>query len=211
MNASALTVVALGWSAFAAAAISPGPNMVAVASRSLGAGRASGQRVALGIAVGAFLWALMSAAGSGALFARFPDALRVLGLLGGGYLCWLGEIKGLRSAWHGGTGMVTAAGSRGALADVGYGFAVTMTNPKVALVWASLATFVAPATASPPMLVLFAAGAATLAYLIYGGYGWLFSARGARALHARFARAADALFGTLFTALGLSLVRGAAE
>ena len=206
-TASALTTVALGWLAFAAAAISPGPNLVAVASRSLGAGRAAGQRVALGIAIGACLWALLSAAGTGALFARFPEALRALGLLGGAYLCWLGA-KGLRSAWRGGTGVVGPADGRGPVADLGYGLAVTLTNPKVALVWASLATFVAPAIGSVSMLALFALGTAAIAYAIYGGYGWLFSARGARALHARFARAADAAFGTLFTALGLSLLFG---
>ena len=208
MDTSALTTVALGWLAFATAAISPGPNLVAVASRSLGAGRASGQRVALGIAAGALLWAFLSAAGTGVLFERYPGALRALGLIGGTYLCWLG-FKGLRSAWRGGGGVVAAAESRGAVADVGYGLAVTLSNPKVAFVWASLATFVAPATAgSPATLALFAIGTAALAYAIYGGYGWLFSARGARALHARFARAADAAFGTLFTALGASLVAG---
>ena len=208
MDTAALTTVALGWLAFATAAISPGPNLVAVASRSLGAGRASGQRVALGIAAGALLWAFLSAAGTGVLFERYPEALRALGLIGGTYLCWLG-FKGLRSAWRGGSGVVAAAGSRGAAADVGYGLAVTLTNPKVAFVWASLATFVAPATSgSPTMLALFAIGTAALAYAIYGGYGWLFSAQGARALHARFARAADAAFGTLFTALGVSLVVG---
>ena len=125
----------------------------------------------------------------------------------GAWLCWLGA-KGLRSAWRGGTGVVGPADSRGPVADVGYGLAVTLTNPKVALVWASLATFVAPAIGSVRMLALFALGTAVIAYAIYGGYGWLFSARGARALHARFARAADAAFGALFTALGLSLLFG---
>ena len=208
MTSSALTTIALGWLAFAAAALSPGPNLAAVASRSLGAGRAAGQRVALGIAAGAFLWALASAAGVGALFERVPGALRALELAGGAYLGWLG-FRGLRSAWRGGAGTVAPVRSRGAAADVAHGLAVTLTNPKVALVWIALAAFVAPAIGSPAALLLFAAGAAALAWAIYGGYGWLFSARGARALHARFARAADAAFGTLFAALGLSLVTGA--
>ena len=208
MTATALTTISLGWLAFAAAALSPGPNLVAVASRSLGAGRAAGQRVALGIALGAFLWALASAAGVDALFERVPGALRALELAGGAYLCWLG-FKGLRSAWRGGTGTVAAVASGGAAADVAHGLAVTLTNPKVALVWIALAAFVAPAIGSPAALLLFATGTAIIGYAIYGGYGWLFSARGARALHARFARAADATFGALFASLGLSLVAGA--
>jgi len=115
----------LGWLAFSAAALSPGPNMVAVAARSLGAGRAAGQRVAGGIALGAFVWAILCAAGLGHLMSRFPEALTVLSWIGGGYLCWLG-FKGLRSAWRGGEGVIGRTGSRGAATDVAHGLAVTL-------------------------------------------------------------------------------------
>ena len=200
-----LPLLALGWLAFAAAALSPGPNLVAVAARSLGAGRAAGQRVALGIAAGAFLWALASAAGVDALFERVPGALRALELTGGAYLGWLG-FKGLRSAWRGGRGTIGPAKSRGAARDVGHGLAVTLSNPKVALVWAALGTLVGPATASVGPLLLFATVTALLGYAIYGGYGLLFSLSGARALYEGFTRTVDALFGALFAGLGASLL-----
>lgn len=200
-----LALLALGWLAFAAAALSPGPNLVAVAARSLGAGRAAGQRVALGVAGGAFLWAILAAAGLGQLLERVPELIRVLSWIGGAYLGWLG-FKGLRSAWRGGGGTIGRSDSRGAMSDVGHGLAVTLSNPKVALVWLALGTLVGPATASIGWLLLFASVTALLAYAIYGGYGLLFSLRGARALYDAFTRTVDALFGALFATLGLSLL-----
>lgn len=195
----------LGWTAFAAAALSPGPNLVAVAGRSLGAGRAAGQRVAAGIAMGALLWAVLTLAGLGQLMTRFPGALRALGLIGGAYLCWLG-FKGLRSAWRGGQGSIGASSSRGPVTDVVHGLAVTLSNPKAALMWLALGTLMGPAIDSVAALLLFGFGTSALAYGIYGGYGLLFSMPGVRSVYTAFTRTVDAVFGTVFSALGLSLM-----
>jgi hypothetical protein len=54
----AMYIIFAAWTALAAAAMSPGPNMVAVASRSLGSGRRSALLVAFGIALGGFGWTL---------------------------------------------------------------------------------------------------------------------------------------------------------
>ena len=53
--------------------------------------------MAAGIAAGAFGWALLTALGLGALFEAFPALLRVLGVVGGANLAWLG-FKGWRAA-----------------------------------------------------------------------------------------------------------------
>ena len=75
MMSEALSTFALAWGAFAVAALSPGPNMLAVASRSLGTGRLSGQFVALGIAIGAFVWAMFAVIGLDQVFAQFPKVV----------------------------------------------------------------------------------------------------------------------------------------
>ncbi|MEM1430856.1 MAG: LysE family translocator [Pseudomonadota bacterium] len=201
----ALPTLLAAWAAFAAAALSPGPNMVAVVSRALGSGRASALATACGISVGAFGWALLTALGLGALFEALPELLRILGVLGGAYLAWLG-FKGWRAALTGSGGEISPKAGRGVRADVLHGIIVTSTNPKVALLWASLATFVGGATTSWPVLVLFASGSALLALLIYGGYGIAFSAGGARRLYQRFSRATEALFGTAFGFLGVAML-----
>ncbi|MEO0357686.1 MAG: LysE family transporter, partial [Pseudomonadota bacterium] len=145
------------WAALAAAALSPGPNLVAVAGRALGTGRAAALWVTTGLALGAFLWAIATSLGLGLLFDRFPTALTVLGFVGGGYLMWLG-FKGIRSALTNTGGIITPnATDTGPISHILHGLLVTGTNPKVAVLWASMATFVAPAITNALSLFIFAA------------------------------------------------------
>ena len=201
----ALPTLLAAWAAFAAAAISPGPNLVAVASRALGSGRTSALATACGIALGAFGWAMLCALGLGALFDAAPALLRVLGLLGGAYLAWLG-FKGWRAALTGQGGEIAPRPGRGLRADLLHGLVVTATNPKVALLWASLATFVAGATTTWATLGLFAAVSAFLALTIYGAYAFVFSIGHVRRFYERSTRAAEALFGTAFGLLGAAMI-----
>ncbi len=200
-----ISLIIAAWLALATAAISPGPNLVAVASRGLGSGRNSALSVAAGLACGAFLWSLLTAVGLGSLFQAYPVLLRIMGLLGGAYLLWLG-FKGWRAALTGKGGQITPVAGQGARHDFLHGLAVTSTNPKVALLWASLSTFVGPAITDGSLLLLFTTGSATIIFAIYGTYGWLFSTGRARGLYQRFQKATEATFGTLFGGLGLFMV-----
>ncbi len=205
MMSETLSTFALAWGAFAVAALSPGPNMLAVASRSLGTGRLSGQFVALGIAIGAFVWAMFAVIGLDQVFAQFPKLPTVLGTVGGAYLIYLGS-KGLRSALnHNGT-TVGAAMTASRAEDLRHGLLVTLTNPKVGLLWISLSLLVTSAANTAGSKLLFAGGAALLAYLIYGGYGIFFSSGIARSAFHRFSRIADAAFGITFCAFGVGLI-----
>ncbi|WP_424972705.1 LysE family translocator [Dinoroseobacter sp. S76] len=203
-----MTLILTAWIALATAAISPGPNLVAVASRGLGSGRRSAFLVAAGLACGAFLWSSLTAVGFGALFQAYPGLLRLLGVLGGGYLLWLG-IKGWRAALTGEGGQIAPVSGRGAARDFLHGLAVTATNPKVALLWASLSTFVGPALKYPGLLLVFICGSAAIVFVIYGTYGWLFSTGRMRRVYRRFQSASEALFGTLFGGLGAVMVHRA--
>ncbi|MEM0978511.1 MAG: LysE family translocator [Pseudomonadota bacterium] len=204
MTETVLTLLA-AWGALAAAAISPGPNMVAVASRGLGSGRRAALTVTLGIALGGFFWAMLTAYGLGLLFEAYPMLLRALGLCGGAYLAWLG-FKGWRSALRGGGSEIAPKASGGFWGDLGYGLIVTATNPKVALLWASLSTFVAGVTETIWITLIFAGVSALVLILIYGTYGLVFSASRMRILYERFTRTADALFGSAFGLLGLGMI-----
>lgn len=204
MNEAIFTIFA-AWAALTAAAISPGPNMVAVASRGLGSGRGAALLVAFGIALGGFGWAMLTALGFGTLFETFPVLLRVLGVVGGLYLGWLG-YKGWRAAVTGAPGEITPQKREGTWRDVRYGLVVTATNPKVALLWASLSTFVGGQTTSLSLLILFACGSSLILFAIYGGYGLLFSVGGIRQLYVRFQKASEAVFGTIFGMIGIGMI-----
>ncbi|MEM7073241.1 MAG: LysE family translocator, partial [Pseudomonadota bacterium] len=186
---------------------SPGPNMAATCSRGLGTGRLSALAVAAGISIGAFFWALLTASGVGALFQANPDLYRLMSLIGGGYLTWLG-MKGWRAALTSHPGEIAPHKGQGIAADLVYGLLVTATNPKVALLWVSLSIFVSEATASLAYRLLFATGSSCVVFVIYSGYGLVFSTGRIRTVYQRFQRTSEALFGTIFLALGLAMMIG---
>lgn len=79
-------------------------------------------------------------------------------------------------------------------------------GPKVALFWASIATFVTSFTTTNAVLVSFAVAVAVTAMLIYGGYAFLFSSTHSRRIYDRFQSAFEAGFGLVFGALGVMLL-----
>lgn len=205
MEQTVILGLGAAWIAFGLAALSPGPNMVAVASTALGAGRTASLAVASGIALGAFFWALSMSYGMAALFEAYPQSLRVLGVLGGLYLLYLGW-KSLRSALRSRGGDIAASGDIGGARAFLKGLAVTATNPKVALFWASIATYVTSVTTSDLLLVLFAVAIAVEALLIYGGYGLVFSSEHPRRFYGRSRVVVDGGFGLVFAFLGLAVL-----
>lgn len=200
-----LSTFFVAWSALAAAAISPGPNMVAVASRGLGAGQASALTVAIGIAFGGFFGAVLTSVGLGIVFETVPLLPRLMGVIGGAYLLWLG-FNGWRSVLRGTPSDIAAASGRGFWRDAQFGLMVTATNPKVALLWISLSTFVSAVNASFGMLLVFASVSSLVLFVIYGGYGLVFSLGGVRRLYAQYQKLSDALFGNVFTMLGIGMI-----
>ncbi len=132
----------IAWLGVAAAQASPGPNMMAVAATAFAQGRAPALMVVAGISSGSLVWALATAAGLGALFAAAPVLLTVLKFAGGAYLLYL-ALRGALAAIRGTTTIAaTAAAERpGLVAAWRRGFLVVMTNPKSALMWSAIATF----------------------------------------------------------------------
>jgi len=70
-------------------ALSPGPNLFYLASRSVCQGRAAGFASLSGVCTGMFVYMLATAAGLSALFAAVPVAYEVVRLAGAAYLLWL--------------------------------------------------------------------------------------------------------------------------
>ena len=189
------------------AQLSPGPNLVAVAGAALAEGRRAGVVTALGIACGIFIWALAVALGLGGIFTAYPVSFLILKLVGGAYLLWLG-IKALRAALRPGSAPRFAAGATREPDHARFrrGLFVVLTNPKAALMWGAVATFLFGAGLTTLQVASFAPIGAATGFAIYGGYAWLFSTCGAGALYRRFARVVKAAFGLAFGAFGLMLL-----
>lgn len=123
--------------------LTPGPNMIYLASRSISQGRRAGGISLAGVAVGFVAYLVATAAGLSALFAAVPLAYDVVKLAGAAYLAWL--------AW----GMLRPGGASPFEAQdlaphppaklFTMGLVTNLLNPKIALMYAALIPqFVAP-------------------------------------------------------------------
>lgn len=201
-----LHVFFLAWLGVVAIQVSPGPNMIAVVEAALGQGRRAALFVVLGVASGVLTWSSLTALGLGALFNAAPAVLTGLKFVGGAYLLYVG-IKALLAARRGGA--TNIAGERRMLTPFTAwrrGLVVIMTNPKAALFWSAMATFLLGSGASKIEALAFGPVAAVTAVVIYGMFALAFSTRAALGVYARFAQAIQAAFGALFGALGGTLI-----
>lgn len=112
--------------------ITPGPDMMYIASRSLGQGRAAGIISAFGTCTGLLLHTLGAALGLTVLLTVWPLAYQIVKWLGVGYLIYLG-IRALRSREQ--ASPIAPDGARAThwWRLYGQGALVNLLNPKIAL------------------------------------------------------------------------------
>ncbi|MDX2219128.1 MAG: LysE family translocator [Burkholderiales bacterium] len=203
MELSALLGIAI---TLALGVASPGPSFVLVARLAASEGRASGLGAALGMGVGGVVFALLSLAGLQGLLNAVPALYFALKLAGGAYLVYLGWCI-WRSA---GSPLNDAADGpanspRGARHGLLLGLVTQLSNPKTALVYASVfAAFL------PPVLSMqFAVAVLALVFLIEAGWyavvAWVLSASAARQRYLRWKVWIDRAAGGIMTALGVKL------
>ncbi len=196
----------IGRTALAIAAIAPGPNLMAVASTALGAGRNRAAMIAAGVATGTLVWAFTASLGLTAIFTAYPWTMDALRIVGGLYLIYLG-LRALLAAKRG-----TASSIRHDGADLTAirawrrGLAVIAANPKAALFWASIATLVAAPSASIGLNAVFAFGSMAVSFTVYTIYAVLFSLPVMRNGYQRVTRYVEVVFGSLFCLFGLRLL-----
>ena len=115
-------------------AITPGPGVLYIVTRTLAQGRRVGLASVAGVALGNFGSALAASAGVAAVLALSSLAFNLLKWAGAAYLVWLG-IKALRATPAGPAAPAAAApDGRRVLRD---GFWVALLNPKTALFFAA--------------------------------------------------------------------------
>lgn len=200
-------IYALTWLGVLAAQISPGPNLAAVASVALAQGRRPALFVVTGISSGMLIWSVATALGLGALIEAFPLSLLVLKFVGGGYLLFLG-VKAARSTFAN-SGTPAFRPDHRPLSDRKAwrrGVLVLLTNPKAALMWAAVASFLFGQGLSAWHVLAFGPMGALSGLVIYGCYAMLFSTPAAMRGYARFTRWFEGIFAAAFGLMGASLV-----
>jgi threonine/homoserine/homoserine lactone efflux protein len=135
-------------------AVTPGPGVLYIVTRTLAQGRSSGLASVVGVAIGNFGNAAAASIGLAAVLAASAFAFELVKYLGAAYLFYLG-VQALRSK-------PTGPGGKAARAEnwqvLGQGLMVALLNPKTTLFFAAfLPQFMQP-TAAPVLQALALSG-----------------------------------------------------
>lgn len=206
-----LSVAVLFAGACLALSLTPGPDMVLIASRSISQGRASGFVSLAGIQAGTYCHALAAALGLSQLLVTFPAAYDVVRFAGAGYLVFL--------AWRAFTCAASPLQANGTLTSTPLlsifrqGLVTNLLNPKMALfVLALFPQFVDPTKGSMvAQMLIFATILNVIGVFVNGSVILLASKFGSKlATNAKIAKRLNQVLGAVFIGLAcrLALVSG---
>lgn len=192
--------------AIAIGAASPGPSFVLVARTAIAGTRATGIAAALGMGLGGMTFASLALLGLVALLMQVEWLYLGLKLAGGAYLLYLAVLiwRGAAEPLH--MDAAQPAAGRGLMRAFVIGLATQLSNPKTAVVYASI--FAALLPAQPPLWMTL-----LLPPLLFAiEFGWYcivavaFSAAKPRAAYLRSKRWIDRLASGVMGLLGIRLI-----
>ncbi|PCE22632.1 amino acid transporter [Paraburkholderia acidicola] len=203
---SSLSTLALFAGACVALTMTPGPDMLLIASRSVSQGRAAGFASLAGIQVGTYCHAMAAAFGLSQLFLAVPVAYDIVRFAGAAYLLYL-AWKTIRSR---DVAMSPASGrDRHSLATIfRQGLLTNLLNPKMALfVLALFPQFVRPEDDAVAVQILILATILNLIGLVVNGAVIVSASKLSRhwSQRRRPTRLPQILLGSVFAGLALRL------
>ena len=188
-------------------AMSPGPTFIYVAKNSIAISRKHGLFTALGTGTGAAIFGLLAVLGLQALLLAVPSAYLMLKICGGLYLLWLAYkiIKHAKEPVGSVDGTAHMMSYRRAYLS---GLITQMSNPKIAIVLASIFTALLPKDIPTYYYVVLP----MLCFFIDAGWCSLvavaLSADKPRRIYLRFKAIFDRIAGGLMIMVGLKLILG---
>ncbi|EYC50149.1 lysine transporter LysE [Hylemonella gracilis str. Niagara R] len=192
--------------------LTPGPDVLYIASSALRQGARAGVVAGLGITTGCFVHVSAAALGLGALLATSATAFTVLKWVGAAYLCWTG-VKLLLSRAPQGSGLGDEFGMARGQARVSLravyagGFLTNALNPKVAIFFlAFLPQFIVPESSHKTLAFLLLGCLFTLVSIPVN-FGWALAAAwlARRAWVRTSIHWIDRVAGAMFLGFGLRL------
>ena len=201
----------MSFAAFAAAvflclmaAVSPGPAVLMAARVGLQHGLKTGAALAIGIGLGAVVWAAAALFGLALLFEYAPVLLTALKIGGAAFLIWT-AIKMWRAADVPLEESTTATPATAPWAALRLGLWTQLANPKPAVFFGAVFVGTVPADATPLSLALL------LLCIFLGEFLWntsvarLFSLERTRKIYIGTKHLIDRVFGGLLAALGVKI------
>ena len=195
--------------ALAAGTISPGPSFVMVARTAASASRAEGVAAALGMGVGGAAFAVVALLGLQGFLLAVPSLYLALKVAGGLYLAYIGW-----RIWRGAGApieRVDAAAATGHTRRALYpaflrGLSTQVSNPKTAIVYASVFAAFLPAAPSWGFDIALVAVVFAIEAGWYATVALALSSERPRRAYLRFKAAIDRMAGGVMVLLGLKLV-----
>ncbi len=188
-------------------AISPGPTFIYVAKNSIAISRKHGLFTALGTGTGAAFFGFLAIIGLQAVLLAVPSAYLALKICGGLYLLYL-AYKIIK---HAKDPMTQPDGSLQSMSHAQayrLGFITQLSNPKIAIVLASIFTALLPKEIPSYYYVVLP----LLCFFIDAGWYSLvavaLSAEGPRRVYLKFKKVFDRIAGGVMSLLGLKLIFG---
>lgn len=188
-------------------AMSPGPTFIYVAKNSIGISRKHGLFTALGTGTGAAIFGLLAVMGLQAVLLAVPSAYLALKICGGLYLLYLAYkiIRHAKEPMDTTNSQVNPMSYKHAYR---LGLITQMSNPKIAIVLASIFTALLPKDIPNYYYVVLP----VLCFFIDAGWYSLvavvLSAEGPRKVYLKSKKIFDRIAGGVMTVLGLKLIFG---
>jgi threonine/homoserine/homoserine lactone efflux protein len=191
--------------------ISPGPSFVMVVRVAVASSRSRALAAALGMGAGGAVFGAAALLGLQSVLLAVPALYVGLKVLGGLYLCYLGFLI-FRSAKQ----PLAVAGGGGEdssrpLRSFWLGFTTQVSNPKTAIVYASVFAAFLPASFSLGFAAMLLAAVFLVESAWYALVAFLFSSSAPQRAYLSYKSWVDRAAGAVMFGLGLKLVTGAAK
>jgi threonine/homoserine/homoserine lactone efflux protein len=196
--------------ALAVGVISPGPSFVMVAKEAVSVSRANGLAAALGMGLGGTAFALAALGGLQAVLVAIPVLYSTLKVLGGLYLCYLGyRIYAGASRPLSTADDRCGSAARSIRTSLWIGLTTQLSNPKTAIVYASVFAAFLPGHLSTHLAVTLVAVVFVLETSWYAIVATLLSAAAPRRAYVGCKSFVDRAAGIVMLGLGLKLIASA--
>ena len=197
--------------ALALGVASPGPSFVMVAKEAVSRSWSHGLAAALGMGVGGVLFAGAALLGLQAVLLAVPALYVLLKVLGGLYLCWLGF-----RIFKGASAPVAALSSsatpgRSVRRSFWLGLSTQVSNPKTAVVYASVFAALLPSQVSAVLACALLLAVFCVEAAWYALVAVMLSSDSPRRAYLGFKVTIDRLAGVAMIALGVRLITSAAK
>lgn len=191
--------------AWALAGASPGPATLTIAGAAMQHGRVAGLATASGVLAGSLSWGVAAAFGMSTLMLAHGWLVEVVRYVGAGYLLYL-AFKAAKSAFADKPLAVSTIKEATPSRHFMKGLLIHITNPKAIFAWGAMFAVVVPPGSGLQDVMSALVLLIMVSMVVFWGYGFLFSTKGAILVYQRLRRWIEGGFAAMFGYAGFKIL-----